>query len=280
VKPSSVKSPAARLPVTRPLTVLYASSLAIAAIMAVASAAGLLYPARIYPTEELRHAFVANDVVDLCIGLPILLASMWLARRGKLIGLLFWPGALMYTLYNHIAYVWAMPQGWALLLHIALVISSAYTAIGLVASIDPQMVQQRLSGAVSEKLAGSVLVGLGGLFLLLVLGTVGGAIVNQAPIPRTELAVQIADTTIIPAWIIGGVLLWRRKPLGYVTGAGLLFQGSMLFVAVIAVVLLQPILSGAPFALGDVIVLSVMGTICFVPFGLFVRGVLKGRKWR
>jgi len=39
------------------------------------------------------------------------------------------------------------------------------------------------------------------------------------------------------------------------------------------------LLTTAPFALADVVVVSVMGLICFVPFGLFVRGVVsKGKR--
>ena len=74
--------------------------------------------------------------------------------------------------------------------------------------------------------------------------------------------------------MIGGILLWRRKPLGYVTGAGLLFQASMLFIGLIVFLLLQPLLTAAPFALVDTVVTFILGLICFVPFGLFVRGLL------
>ena len=70
------------LPTTRGVMPLYMVSLVIALVMAVASAAGLLGPARVYPTDELRQSFVANDVVNLFIGLPILLGSMW-ATRGS-----------------------------------------------------------------------------------------------------------------------------------------------------------------------------------------------------
>jgi hypothetical protein len=221
---------------------------------------------------------VGTDVVSLFIGLPILLGSMWLARRGKLIGLLFWPGALMYVLYDHIAYVYALPLSWILLLHMALLTLSAYTTIALVASIDGEAVKRRLGGFVPEKVAGGALVGLGGLFLLLVVGTIGGALVSQTPLHRTELAVWIADSIIAPALIVGGVLLWRRQALGYVTAAGLLFQASMLFVGVIAIVLLLPLLTSAPFALGDLIVLSIMSLPCLGAFALFVRGLLSAEK--
>jgi hypothetical protein len=59
-----------------------------------------------------------------------------------------------------------------------------------------------------------------------------------------------------------------------VAGLGLLFQGSMLFIGLIIFLLLQPLLTSAPFSIVDVIVVLVMGLICFIPFGLFVRGVV------
>lgn len=96
------------LPVTRRLTLIYVFSLITALLMAVASVAGLLYPEQIYSTEELRQSFMATDVVNLCIGLPILLGSMWFAWRGKLLGLLFWPGALFAVFYNATAYAFAL----------------------------------------------------------------------------------------------------------------------------------------------------------------------------
>jgi hypothetical protein len=169
-----------------------------------------------------------------------------------------------------------MPPSWVFLACLALAASSAYTLIGLIASIDGKAVQQRLAGVVPERLSGGILVGFGVLIVLRAAGVIATALISQAAVPATELPVLISDFLASPAWAIGGVLLWQRKALGYVSGAGLLFQGSMLFVGLIAFLLLQPLLTGAPFALVDVIVVSIMGLICFVPFGLFVRGVLRG----
>ncbi len=100
------------------------------------------------------------------------------------------------------------------------------------------------------------------------------AINTEGTLAQTELAVNIADFLITPAWIIGGILLWRRRELGYMTGLGLLFQGSMLFIALIVFLLLQPLLTAASFAVVDVIVIFLMGLICFIPFVLFLRGVM------
>lgn len=73
------------------------------------------------------------------------------------------------------------------------------------------------------------------------------------------------------------MLLWRREPFGYVTGLGLLFQASMLFVGLIIILILRPVTIGAQFVLSDVLVVLVMGLVCFVPFALFVRGAASKR---
>ena len=264
----------ANLPIKRNLTLIYALSLVIALLMTAASVAGFLYRTVIYPTDELLKAFMPNDVVNLFIGVPILLGSMWLGRRGQLIGLLFWPGALLYVLYNYLAYVFGMPFNAVFLLYLTLVTLSTYTLIGLVASIDDTAIQQRLTGIVPERAAGGVLAGLGILVSLRVIGVMIGALVNQTPIVTTALSALVSDFMINPAWILGGVLLWRREALGYVAGLGLLFQASMLFIGLIIFLLLQPILTTAPFILTDVVVVFIMGLVCFTPFALFVRGVV------
>ena len=272
---SSSAAELAGLPVTGNLTLAYVLSLVIAVLMTIASVTGILYPARIYPTEALQQSFMATDVVNLFIGLPILLGSMWFARRGKLIGLLFWPGALFYVLYHYIVYAFALPLNWGFLLSLLLLALSAYTMTGLVASIDGKAIQQRLSGNVPERIAGGALTVSGITFALLAIGTIANGIVTQTPIGASELALQVSDFIVSVGWIIGGVLLWRREPLGYVVGAGLLFQASMLFVGLLVYLALQPVLTATPFPLTDFVAISMMGLIVFVPFGLFIRGIVR-----
>lgn len=268
------------LPVTRDLRWGFLSSLLIAVLTGAASIAGLLYPGRVYPTAELQHSFLANDIFTLVLGLPILLISMWLAWRGKpikigLIGLLFWPGALLYGLYNYTAYLFGMPFQGMFFLYLVIVVLSLYTLIGLVSVIDGAAVRHRLAGHVPEKHGGAVLILLGAAYALLATVTIVSNLNAQASLAQSELAVFVADFFMAPAWVIGGVLLWRREPVGYVGGTGLLFSASMLFIGVIGIVLLQAVQSGVPFPLVDVALLLTMGLICFIPFGFFVRGVLK-----
>jgi hypothetical protein len=90
-----------------------------------------------------------------------------------------------------------------------------------------------------------------------------------------EFGVLVADGLTTPFWILGGLYLWRRQPLGYIGGAGLLFQASMLFVGLLVFFILQPFVNGRPFPLEDFVVILSMGLVVFVPFGLFLRGISK-----
>ena len=264
-----------RLPVKQKLSQAYTLSLIIALLMAVMSLVSLLFQPVIYPGEELRRLFLSNDVVNLCICLPILLGSMALARSGRLIGLLFWPGALFYVTYNYLAYAIATRISWPFLVYLTLVALSIYTIVHLLTGTDLAEVRQALHGTVPERVIGGVLAGFGILFFVMQGAKVVQALTGQAPLTGGDLALVVTDLIIIPTWVVGGILLWRKRAFGYLVGAGLLFQASMLFIGLLVFFLLQPVVAAVPFPAGDFVVILVMGLICFVPFGLFVRGVMR-----
>ena len=125
-----------------------------------------------------------------------------------------------------------------------------------------------------ERISGAILVAMGILFMLQAVGAMIDPLINQIQITGTELAVHISDFSISPFLVIGGILLWRRKEFGYVSGLGLLFQASMLFIGLIVFMIIQPLLTTTPFLLVDILVVSIMGLICFIPLALFIRGVI------
>jgi hypothetical protein len=262
--------------VTRDITLAYVVSLAIALIMTIASVLGILHAQDLYPTSDQIQLPVV-DALNLVIGLPALLGSMWLARRGRLLGLLCWPGALFYVVYRYLASAIGVGFGVMFLPYLLLVALGAYTLIGLVASIDGEAVRERLAGAVPARATGAILIGATVLFIVLDGGAILTALTAQPPRdPEHPVHVLIADfVTLIPACLIGGFLLWRRTPLGYVAGAGLLLVYSVLLIGPIPVLAVQAFHDGAPFPVGDVLFLLAIASICIVPLGLFLRGMIR-----
>lgn len=266
----------ASLPVTCSLALVYAFSLAIALLMAGAAVTGLVFRESIYAGSALVLFLVPTDLVTLAVVLPVLLVSMWLARRGKLVGLLLWPGALLYALYIYIVYTISVPFGVLFLPYLALVTLSAYTTIGLVASIDADAVRDRLAGAVPARAAGAVLAILAALFIGMQVVQVIAALATQAPLGDVDLPPFIADTVVLaPTWLAGGILLWRRRPLGYASGAGLLFVGSTLFGGLGFVVAYPAISGGSPVDVGGVVSMLAMAAVCLVPLVLYLRGIAR-----
>src|SRR5690349_24647551 len=129
----------------------------IALVVTVVSVAGLLDGPRLYPSLDTQSLplFVGQDVLNLLVGLPLLLGALWLVRRGALSGLLLWPGALFYVLYDYGYYVLGAPFNLFFLAYLALMTLSAYTLIGILRSTDARAVRDRLADCVPHRLTGS-----------------------------------------------------------------------------------------------------------------------------
>lgn len=225
--------------------------------------AGLLLP-----------GFLGQDAFNLLVGVPLLLGSLWLARRGSLVGLLFLPGTLFYALYWYVLYLTGAPFSVLFLVYVPLVTLSAFTIIGVVSSTDGEEVRRRLSATVPARAIGALLVVLG--LLTLAQDTTGAlvtALADDAPADPAARPVWISDLALqAPAVIVGGALLWRRQPLGYVAGAGLLLQYGLSAVGFVAGMVLESVLTGSPPDVATSVVLILFGAVCFVPLAFFIRG--------
>jgi len=265
------------LPVKHDLTLAYLVSLVIAVLMTVASVAGLAFgSAELYGVESgLVQVSRGGDAANLVVGLPVLLSSMWLARRGHLIGLLLWPGALFYVLYTYALYLVGAPFSALFLAYVGLVTLSAYTTIGIVASIDGEAVRQRLTFA-PVRIVGGALIGLAVLAYAALTFVVMATLANPSggdPLLRPQ---WIIDYTVgTPVLLIGGVLLWRRTGLGYVTAGGLLFVSGVNGVAFAVSGLLEALITASPVDLAVIAVHLAISAISFVILVLFLHGAAR-----
>lgn len=266
------------LPLKNDINTAWMLSAGMVILMGIMSLAGLVFPNSLYPTETLIQTYMTNDVINLLVGVPILVGSMWLTRRGSLVGLLFWPGALVYLIYNYTSYLIGIPIGASTLLFLVLILVSCYIVYDLLQRIDGAAVKTKLAGEVPETLAGWFLVIIGILFIGRAASVVFGTSADQAALPSTEIGVLLADVIVSIFWIIGGFFLVRRKPLGYTSSLGLLFAASTLFLGLIIFLIIQPLLISAPLSLIDIGVVAVMGAVLSIPFALFLRGTISASK--
>jgi hypothetical protein len=243
-------------------------------MMAIISGLGMVLPDLFYPDSGLRESYLANDPVNILLGGSLFLASLILIKRGGLIGSLLLPGALIYVIYNYIGYALGRPFGWISLIYLGLVFLSLITLVLFLRSLDHQAVKRSLEGKIGRKSSGWILVVFGLAFIALAVATLSAGIREGTIPPLGESAVSIADIVVSLGWVVGGILLLRKKPLGYSTGLGLLVAASSLFLGLVLFFFFAPLVSSRPFDWVEVITVLGMGLICFIPTAIYCRGCL------
>jgi hypothetical protein len=212
-------------------------------VFAVSSIAGLVLGQDLYGAEAPSVLVsTGGDAANLVVVLPVLVAALWLARRGSFTGLLLWPGALFYVLYVELIYLVAGPFSVLSFTYAAAVVGSAALLIGFLASADVTRVRDRLVGVPAR--------GLGVAMVVIALAAYAGLIANaassigQLPVDegfRGQWAIDMVVGT--PALLAGGLLLWRRHPFGYLLAPGLFLVSALGGVAFSAASFLERLLT-------------------------------------
>jgi hypothetical protein len=214
------------------LRAAYWLSGAIAILMVIASAAGLLVDGLYRDGPWAREALRGGDLTTLAVAAPILLAGVVLARRGSRAAQAVWLGALAYSLYNYAYYVFGAEFNDIFVIHIALFSLSVGALVLAVANIDVGAVAARFRDVRGARVIGGflVVVGivLGGLWLFLAIRfAVTGELMADLPADGIHLVFAIDTSLLVPAFVIAGVLLWRRTAGGYVYGTAMAVMGAM-----------------------------------------------------
>jgi hypothetical protein len=222
------------------LKLVYLFSGFIALLAALASAAGLatsLYRDNVLTTAAWR----GNDVVTLFIAVPVLVIAALLARRGSLRALLVWLGALWYMLYNYLFYLYGASLNRAFLLYTTLVTLSLFALILGLASLDIEEIGRKFHARTPVRPISIFM-----LFIPLIMGVMveipqvmqmvfdGQVHPDILKFDHPTAVVHATDITLLfPAVIVGAVLLWKRRPWGYILTALLMFKGATYTLALV-----------------------------------------------
>jgi hypothetical protein len=217
------------LPITRDPGFACVLSVLIAALLLVTSLAGLVFGRQgLYtPDPGTLPAFLGQDALSLVVGVPLLLGSVVLARRGSLRALLLWLGALFYVAYSY-AYYLLNPEFNALYLaYVAIVSMSLYGLLYLLLTVDAEAVKSRLEAQTPVRPIGGFMMVMALVLAAKWITTIVVALSSGVTPPHKELVVWPLDLVVaLPALFWGGVWLWRREALGYVVAGLLLVKAA------------------------------------------------------
>ena len=261
------------------MKVLHILSAALAALMIVQSVLGLVFAGQYRDVEWIRATWFGNDWVTLVVGAPLLGASLLLARRGSIRGLLLWLGMLGYGAYNYAYYMLGAALNAFFPLYVVALVLSVVTLILALSRIDVAGVAAHFRANTPVRIVGGylVFVAVGLTFVWMVMWAAYVFAGRPTPVETEAFKLVVAlDTTImVPALAFGGVLLWRRNAWGYIVAAIAGIQGSLylLVLSISSVVLIIRGLAEAPGELPQWGILAVTTTAATVLLLVNVRRV-------
>lgn len=179
----------------------------IAALLALISLGGLLSPAYARETGAWAAQAIGQDVFDLVVAVPALAICGWGARSGSYRWSILLAGGYAYTAYEMVICAFAIHFN------------------ALFEPVDRH----------ASRLGGAFLVAVGVTFTLMWLGEDLPAVLHNEPskaLAETGLLtnpVHVIDLAfVLPAHIVAGVWLWRRRPAGQLLGAIVLAFGVLM----------------------------------------------------
>lgn len=198
--------------------------------MAVQSAAGLLLnPYR--DIDWIALGWLGNDGVTLLLVCPLMAAALSGARRGAPRWQLVRLGLLGYALYNYAFYMLGASLNAMFPLYIALFVAALVAltlefSAGRVAAIAASY-----APGTPVRLLGGYLAAVAVCLCAVWLAMWALHVFASRPAPGSAEVFRLVAALdlgfMVPALSIGGVLLWRRRPLGYVLGGVAAIQAAL-----------------------------------------------------
>lgn len=199
-------------------------------------------------SAEVAPQGIAQDYVTLLLGIPMLLISLFWARKGSLRGRYLLVGTLGYFLVTYLFYL-VMGMYNVLFLGYVFLLGSSFFAFSLVMfSFDLEKLPKQFGKSTPVKFAGGFLIVDSIAIGLLWLGIVVPPLLDGTIIPKevehyTTLIVQGLDLAILlPLAFVSGVLMIQKRPFGYLLGPIYLVFLSLLMIALTAKVIAMGVL--------------------------------------
>lgn len=210
-----------------------------------------------YETVSIAAQAIAQDVITLLIGIPLLAVSMILFKKGSLRGKLLLSGILAYFLYTYTSFAFGAAYNILFLAYVSVFALSLFAFILTLMEIDIPTLPEHFSSGLPRRTIAVFLFLVGGFLLLAWLGRIVPALLaNRTPLgleSYTTLIIQALDLgMVIPIAFLSGTLLWKQCPWGYLLSSIVLIKGVTLALAVSAMAI-NMMWAGAKVSIGEFI---------------------------
>ena len=194
----------------------------------VASCFGIFNPDIYHDNAFVKSAWYANDRVTLIVVVPLLIIALVLSKNADFKPTLVWMGLMNYLFYNYAFYLFGAAFNNVFLLYVAIYTLSFFALIfGLMTLPVKNIIgTSKILRAVSVFLllisAMLFLVEIPPCFTFITTGAMP-EIVMKSKI-HTSIVYALDLSFVVPAMVLGGMLLWKNKSWGIVLSAIMLVK--------------------------------------------------------
>lgn len=227
---------------------------------------------------------IAQDIVNVIIGIPLLVISLYLSRKGSLKGRLLLTGTLGYFLYTYISYTFLWMYNPLFLVYVILMSASFFSFTLSMMSFD----MKKIGSAFSEKLPVKFIGG----FQIFIAVTIGmlwlGKIIPSLLNGRTPLGLEHYTTLVIqgmdlgfivPTAFISGILILKRKSFGYLLSSVIIIKGITMLTAITAMIIGQA-LAGIQMSFVEMTIFPLFNLVAIYAVYLLLKNINEKKVYR
>lgn len=220
---------------------------------------------------------IAQDYVTLVLGVPLLIISLYLSKRGRLKGHMLLTGTLGYFLYTYASYSFLSMYNSLFLVYVILMSASFFAFTLAMMSFEIMNLPLFFKDKLPVRFIGGFLLFASLVFGTMWLGKIVQPLIHHTPAVGIEhyttLVIQALDLGfVVPLGIISGILLIKRKPFGYLLGPLIIIKDITLLTALTAMIFLQ-IKAGVEISLAVVTLVLLLNIVVIYLMFLIFKNV-------
>jgi hypothetical protein len=249
-------------------------------VMLTQALTGLVFQAAYRDVAWIRATWFGNDWVTLVVASPLLFVGLVCTAGGSARGLLLWLGLVAFALYNYAFYLFGAALNAFFPFYVVALVLAVTVLILALSQIDASRFAHSIRSVAPVRLLGGTLsfiaAGLASAWIVMWAAYVFAGRPTPVAPEAFKLVAALDLSLMVPALAIGGVLMWRRRPWGFVISAIASIQGALylLVLSVNSVVAIQRGLTNPP---GE---LPIWGTLTIFTGGVAVLLIANVRSER
>jgi hypothetical protein len=206
-------------------------TLLLLALMLAQSLLGLSLPEQYRDAAWVRATWYGNDWVTLLGAVPLLWVGIRTAASGSVRGLVLMLGMAGYAFYNYAFYLFGAALNVFFPLYVLSFLVGIATLGLLVSQLDVNTFARSFRAETPVRLIGGYLVFVAVGLAVVWLGFWGAFAFAGRPTPVEPDAFKVVAaldlSLMVPALAVGGGLLWKRRPWGYLIATIAAIQGAL-----------------------------------------------------